>query len=74
VTCQLRHAKILSPRDGKPATVALGGYGDASAIRTNGSRGRINRPAPLGRGSAQVTMVRTGAMPIALKPQGRTRR
>ena len=62
-------AKILFNRDGKTATVHLVRYGDATSIRTNGkSDGSINMDRDGQRGSDEITMVLTGAVPLALKP------
>ena len=66
-------AKILYNRDGKTATVHLVRYGDATSIRTNGkSDGSINLDRDGPRGSDEITMVLTGALPLALKPEART--
>jgi len=66
-------AKILFNKDGKTATVHLVRYGDATSIRTNGkSDGSINMDREGLRGSDEITMVLTGALPLALKPEART--
>jgi spermidine synthase len=67
-----RDAKILFERDGKTATVHLVQYSDATSIRTNGkSDGSINLPS-FERGTDEVTMVLTGALPLALKPDAKS--
>ncbi len=69
-------AKILFAKDGKTATVHLVGYGDSGAtisIRTNGkSDGSINMDRDGPRGSDEITMVLTGALPLALKPDAKS--
>jgi predicted membrane-bound spermidine synthase len=66
-------AKILYQRDGKTATVHLVRYGDATSIRTNGkSDGSINMDREGPRGSDEITMVLTGAVPLALKPASKS--
>jgi predicted membrane-bound spermidine synthase len=68
-----RDAKVLYNRDGKTATVHLVRYPDATSIRTNGkSDGSINLNRDGQRGSDEITMVLTGALPLALKPEART--
>jgi spermidine synthase len=68
-----RDAKVLYNRDGKTATVHLVRYPDATSIRTNGkSDGSINLDRSGPRGSDEITMVLTGALPLALKPEART--
>ena len=63
-------AKILFNKDGKTATVHLVAYAEATSIRTNGkSDGSINLDPEGQRGSDEITMVLTGVLPIALKPQ-----
>jgi spermidine synthase len=62
-------AAILYARDGKTATVHLVKYADATSLRTNGkSDGSINMDAAGERGSDEITMVLTAALPLALKP------
>ncbi|MCC6211012.1 MAG: fused MFS/spermidine synthase [Burkholderiales bacterium] len=62
-------ARILYARDGKTATVHLAGYGTTYSIRTNGkSDGSINMDRDGPRGSDEITMVLTGALPLALRP------
>jgi spermidine synthase len=62
-------ARILYARDGKTATVHLVAYGETVSIRTNGkSDGSINMDRAGTRGSDEITMVLTGALPLALKP------
>jgi len=66
-------ARILFAADGKTATVHLAAYGDIYSIRTNGkSDGSINMATAGERGSDEITMVLTGALPLALKPEART--
>ena len=70
-----RDAKILYARDGKTATVHLVKYSSATSIRTNGkSDGSINLEgkAEADRGTDEITMVLTGALPLALKPDARS--
>jgi predicted membrane-bound spermidine synthase len=68
-----RDAKVLYNRDGKTATVHLVRYPDATSIRTNGkSDGSINLDREGTRGSDEITMVLTAAVPLALKPEART--
>src|SRR6185503_8088206 len=68
-----RDATILYRKDGKTATVHLVLYPEATSIRTNGkSDGSINLKTEGERGSDEITMVLTGAVPLALKPQART--
>jgi len=67
-----RDATILYDRDGKTATVHLVKYPDATSLRTNGkSDGSINM-APGERGTDEITMVLTAALPLALKPEARS--
>jgi len=64
-----REARVLFARDGKTATVHLVQYADAKSIRTNGkSDGSINDPDAAQRGTDEITMVLTGALPLALNP------
>jgi predicted membrane-bound spermidine synthase len=66
-------AKVLYARDGKTATVHLVAYQDATSIRTNGkSDGSINMDRDGPRGSDEITMVLTGAIPLALKPAAKS--
>jgi spermidine synthase len=68
-----RDAKILYAKDGKTATVHLVRYEDATSIRTNGkSDGSINLDPDGERGSDEITMVLTAAVPLALKPEAKT--
>jgi spermidine synthase len=63
-----RDAKVLFARDGKTATVHLVKYEEATSLRTNGkSDGSINMDPAGERGSDEITMVLTGALPLALK-------
>lgn len=64
-----RDAAILFKKDGKTATVHLVKYAEATSLRTNGkSDGSINLDAQGERGSDEITMVLTGALPLALAP------
>ncbi|MGH8765112.1 MAG: hypothetical protein ACRET8_05295, partial [Burkholderiales bacterium] len=66
-------AKMLYKKDGKTATVHLVRYSDATSIRTNGkSDGSIVMNPDLERGSDEITMVLTGALPLALRPEAKT--
>ena len=70
-----REAKILYAKDGKTATVHLAQYGSAYSIRTNGkSDGSINMTGgdESERGSDEITMVLTAAVPLALKPDAKS--
>ena len=68
-----RNAEILFNKDGKTATVHLVRYSEAISIRTNGkSDGSINMNRESARGSDEITMVLTGAVPLALKPDARS--
>jgi spermidine synthase len=62
-------ATVLFARDGKTATVHLVRYADATSLRTNGkSDGSINMDTGGERGTDEITMVLTAALPLALKP------
>jgi predicted membrane-bound spermidine synthase len=69
-----RDAEILYQKDGKTATVHLVRYaGEDVSLRTNGkSDGSINLDPRGERGTDEITMVLTGALPLALKPQARS--
>jgi spermidine synthase len=68
-----RDASILFARDGKTATVHLVKYSDATSLRTNGkSDGSINMNPAGQRGTDEITMVLTAALPLALKPEARS--
>ena len=68
-----RGATILYNRDGKTATVHLVRYADAISIRTNGkSDGSIVTDRAAERGTDEITMVLTGALPLALKPDAKS--
>jgi predicted membrane-bound spermidine synthase len=68
-----RDAEILYRKDGKTATVHLVKYAEAVSLRTNGkSDGSINLDRDGVRGSDEITMVLTGALPLALRPDART--
>lgn len=67
-----RDATILYRKDGKTATVHLARYADAISIRTNGkSDGSVALDSAPQRGTDEITMVLTGALPLALKPEAR---
>jgi predicted membrane-bound spermidine synthase len=67
-----RDAQVLFEKDGKTATVHLVKYGEMLSLRTNGkSDGSINMEAGGTRGTDEITMVLTGALPLALKPEAR---
>jgi spermidine synthase len=64
-----KDATILFNKDGKTATVHLVRYPDATSLRTNGkSDGSINMDPRGERGTDEITMVLTAALPLALKP------
>jgi spermidine synthase len=64
-----REAEVLFKKDGKTATVHLVKYPEATSLRTNGkSDGSINLDPAGERGSDEITMVLTGALPLALAP------
>src|SRR5688572_18751771 len=66
-------ATILFNKDGKTATVHLVKYADATSLRTNGkSDGSINMNAAGERGTDEITMVLTAALPLALKPDAKS--
>jgi len=66
-----RDATVLFNKDGKTATVHLVAYPEATSLRTNGKPdGSIAHPGKP-RGTDEVTMVLTGALPLALKPETR---
>jgi predicted membrane-bound spermidine synthase len=68
-----RSAQVLFNRDGKTATVHLVRYSEAVSLRTNGkSDGSINMDPQGERGSDEITMVLTGAIPLALRPEARS--
>src|SRR5207253_10637998 len=68
-----RDATVLFRKDGKTATVHLVKYPEATSLRTNGkSDGSINMDLNGERGSDEVTMVLTGALPLALKPDAKS--
>ena len=68
-----RDAEILYRKDGKTATVHLVKYPEAVSLRTNGkSDGSINLDRDGVRGTDEITMVLTGALPLALRPEVRT--
>ena len=64
---------MLFAKDGKTATVHLVRYADATSLRTNGkSDGSINMDASGERGTDEITMVLTAALPLSLKPQAKS--
>jgi spermidine synthase len=68
-----REATVLFGADGKTATVHLVKYPEATSLRTNGkSDGSINLEGAGERGSDEITMVLTAALPLALKPDTRS--
>lgn len=68
-----REATILYQKDGKTATVHLVRYPEATSIRTNGkSDGSVNLDPDGRRGTDEITMVLTGALPLALKPEAKS--
>jgi spermidine synthase len=65
-----RDAEILYRKDGKTATVHLVKYPEGVSLRTNGkSDGSINLDPEGERGTDEITMVLTGALPLALRPE-----
>src|SRR5712692_3007419 len=68
-----RDAQVLFKQDGKTATVHLVRYPEALSLRTNGkSDGSINMALDGERGSDEITMVLTGALPLALDPSAKS--
>jgi spermidine synthase len=68
-----RDAQVLFQKDGKTATVHLAKYDETLSLRTNGkSDGSINMEGAGVRGTDEITMVLTGALPLALKPDARS--
>ncbi|MGQ0653859.1 MAG: hypothetical protein ACT4P4_16605 [Betaproteobacteria bacterium] len=68
-----RNAEVLFQKDGKTATVHLVRYPDATSLRTNGkSDGSINMDPQGQRGTDEVTMVLTAAIPLALRPEAKS--
>ena len=68
-----RDAQVLFQKDGKTATVHLVRYPEATSLRTNGkSDGAINLDPEGARGTDEITMVLTAALPLALKPEARS--
>jgi len=68
-----RDAEILYNKDGKTATVHLVRYTDTTSIRTNGkSDGSINLDPEGARGSDEITMALTAALPLAIKPDAKS--
>ena len=66
-------ARILFAKDGKTATVHLAQYTEALSLRTNGkSDGSINMDPEGPRGTDEITMVLSGALPLALNPQAKS--
>ena len=68
-----RDAKVLYARDGKTATVHLVQYSDALSLRTNGkSDGSVNLDRAADPATDEITMVLTGALPLALRPEAKS--
>ena len=68
-----RDAEVLFRKDGKTATVHLVKYPQALSLRTNGkSDGSINPDLEGVRGTDEITMVLTGALPLALNPDAKS--
>ena len=75
-----KNARVLYQKDGKTSTVHLIDYSGTYSIRTNGkSDGSITmQSGDAGRnsgrtvGSDEITMVLTGAIPLALKPDAKS--
>ncbi len=68
-----RDAQVLFGKDGKTATVHLVKYPDATSLRTNGkSDGSINLDRAGERGTDEITMVLTAAVPLSLKPAAKS--
>ena len=65
-------AKILFQKDGKTSTVHLVDYDGTYSIRTNGKSDGSITMTPGPRGSDEITMVLTGALPLALKPRAKS--
>jgi predicted membrane-bound spermidine synthase len=61
-------AKVLFQKDGKTATVHLVDYSGTYSIRTNGKSDGSVRMDNGPRATDEITMVLTGAIPLALKP------
>ena len=68
-----REAQVLFKKDGKTATVHLVKYSDATSLRTNGkSDGSINLDLAGERGTDEITMVLTAALPLAVRSSTKT--
>ena len=66
-----RDAKLIYHKDGKTATVSMMDFSEGRSLRTNGkSDGAINMK-PGARISDEITMVLTGALPLAFSPDAR---
>ena len=64
-------AKLIYHKDGKTTTVSMMDFSEGRSLRTNGkSDGAINMK-PGARISDEITMVLTGALPLAFKPDAR---
>jgi predicted membrane-bound spermidine synthase len=64
-------AKLIFHKDGKTATVSMMDFSEGRSLRTNGkSDGAINMK-PGARISDEITMVLTGALPLAFSPDAR---
>jgi predicted membrane-bound spermidine synthase len=68
-----RNARVVFQQDGKTATVHLVEYGEALSLRTNGkSDGSVVMAPGEPRGTDEITMVLTGALPLALRPEAKS--
>jgi len=66
-----RDARLIYHKDGKTTTVSMMDFSEGRSLRTNGkSDGAINM-GPGARISDEITMVLTGALPLAYKPDAR---
>jgi predicted membrane-bound spermidine synthase len=64
-------SKLVFHKDGKTTTVSMMDFSEGRSLRTNGkSDGAINMK-PGARISDEITMVLTGALPLAFKPDAR---
>src|SRR5258706_7651921 len=69
----MHDATVLYARDGRTAPAPLVTYPEAGSLRTNGeSDGPINMDRDGERGSDEITMVLTGALPLALHPAAKS--
>jgi len=66
-----RDARLIFHKDGKTTTVSMLDFAEGRSLRTNGkSDGAINMK-PGARISDEITMVLTGALPLAFRPDAR---